>query len=214
MAWIDNSCQLSLTSTAKFSVLAITPSFPSTKDGSLVIDGEYFDTCDRSKPILGIGSGDSSLLLSLTKNIDESSKTLFERVQDEVTWEEMFHKGNAVPRLICMQGTFVKNNAGETVGEPVYRHPADAQPPMCSWTPTVKLLRDLISDTIGQPLNHVLVQWYRCGDDYISEHADKVGAHFFAFYMCAFFMQFLMQYYHLFLLCCVRPSISAVEVPL
>jgi alkylated DNA repair dioxygenase AlkB len=155
--------------------------FPKAKDGAYVIDDSYFAKCDRNLPIVGLGAGDSYLMLSVTDTIDQSLATLFERVRDEITWEEMYHKGNAVPRLVCMQGTFVQNESGEVVGEPIYRHPADQQPPMCSWTPTVDILRQLVSDAVAQPLNHVLIQWYRSGDDYISEHADKVSDFSFSF---------------------------------
>jgi hypothetical protein len=37
----------------------------------------------------------------------------------------------------------------------------------------VAKLRDLCSAKLNQPLNHVLIQWYRSGADFISEHADK-----------------------------------------
>lgn len=44
---------------------------------------------------------------------------------------------------------------------------------MEEWTETVDQLRRRASEALGQPLNHAIIQWYRDGNDYISEHADK-----------------------------------------
>jgi len=57
---------------------------------------------------------------------------------------------------------------------PLYRHPADEQPAPVSWTPAVNEVRKAVEARLGVKLNHALVQWYRGGMDYISEHADKV----------------------------------------
>lgn len=116
--------------TLKFTTVSVVPPFPVSKEGSSVIDSCYYGQIDRGEPIYGLGSGDSSVILDLTRHIEDPSKSLFELVRDEVTWEEMFHKGNPVPRLVCMQGTIVRDANGVDVAEPVYRHPADAQPPM------------------------------------------------------------------------------------
>jgi hypothetical protein len=43
-----------------------------------------------------------------------------------------------------------------------------------SWTPAVNEVRKAVEVRLGVKLNHALVQWYRGGMDYISEHADKV----------------------------------------
>ena len=56
---------------------------------------------------------------------------------------------------------------------PIYRHPSDTTPLLLEFTPTVKRIRDHVSSLLHQPLNHVLIQWYRNGNDYIAEHADK-----------------------------------------
>ena len=87
----------------------------------------------------------------------------------------MLHRGSAVPRLVCMQGTFSYGGDYQAAAEPVYRHPADDQPAMRAWTPTVETLRRRVEAALGhtQVLNHALIQYYRGGADYISEHADK-----------------------------------------
>jgi alkylated DNA repair dioxygenase AlkB len=98
---------------------------------------------------------------------DTERNSVFETVLREVEWHEMQHKGGAVPRLVSLQGDKTAKH------EPLYRHPADVQPPLTAWTPTIEKLRDHCSSILQQPLNHALIQWYRSGDDYISEHADK-----------------------------------------
>uniref|UniRef100_A0A7S2WK53 Fe2OG dioxygenase domain-containing protein n=1 Tax=Rhizochromulina marina TaxID=1034831 RepID=A0A7S2WK53_9STRA len=116
----------------------------------------------------GLGSGDSWLKTNVMED-----DGLFAKLRDEVQWSEMRHKGGAVPRLVCMQGTYDVDDHGSIVFEPVYRHPADEQPPMHAWTPTVDAIRLRVSETLGQPLNHAIIQWYRGGADFISEHSDK-----------------------------------------
>lgn len=56
---------------------------------------------------------------------------------------------------------------------PIYRHPADESPPLLSFSDTVGLIREYVQRVLKQPVNHVLIQHYRNGNDYISEHSDK-----------------------------------------
>lgn len=56
---------------------------------------------------------------------------------------------------------------------PIYRHPADESPPLLSFSPTVSLIRKRVEEILNHPVNHVLIQHYRTGADYISEHSDK-----------------------------------------
>ena len=57
--------------------------------------------------------------------------------------------------------------------EPMYRHPADEQPQLMPLTPMSNKIRNAVVARLEQPLNHGLIQWYRSGHDFISEHADK-----------------------------------------
>jgi alkylated DNA repair dioxygenase AlkB len=99
---------------------------------------------------------------------DESyADNAFHEINNEITWNEMLHKGGAVPRLISIQGDVWKN------AFPLYRHPADEQPQLVPWTTTVRECRNKTVDIVNQPLNHALIQLYRNGKDNISEHADK-----------------------------------------
>lgn len=46
-------------------------------------------------------------------------------------------------------------------------------PPLRPLSPTVRAIRDETERRLGHPVNHVLLQLYRGGADYISEHSDK-----------------------------------------
>ena len=55
----------------------------------------------------------------------------------------------------------------------MYRHPAEQQPDLIPWTPAADELRKQVIQSLGgrQDLNHALIQWYRDGNDFISEHS-------------------------------------------
>jgi len=56
---------------------------------------------------------------------------------------------------------------------PIYRHPADESPALRAFSPTVSAIRAHVEKALQHPVNHVLIQLYRTGADYISEHSDK-----------------------------------------
>jgi nicotinamidase-related amidase/alkylated DNA repair dioxygenase AlkB len=92
----------------------------------------------------------------------------FDTLYREVAWHQMSHRGSFVPRLVALQGTKELDGV-----EPLYRHPADEQPPLLHWTPTIDKIRQEVERRIGHPLNHCLIQLYRNGRDWIGKHADK-----------------------------------------
>ncbi|KAK4142692.1 uncharacterized protein C8A04DRAFT_13025 [Dichotomopilus funicola] len=92
----------------------------------------------------------------------------FERLLEEVSWASMSHMGGEVPRRIAVQG-----DVSDDGSMPVYRHPADESPPLLPFSPTVLQIKTEIEKHLGHSLNHVLIQHYRTGNDYISEHSDK-----------------------------------------
>ncbi|KAI1336520.1 hypothetical protein F5Y15DRAFT_201388 [Xylariaceae sp. FL0016] len=96
------------------------------------------------------------------------AESVFERVRDEVLWQRMSHQGGEVPRLVAVQGLI-----GPDGSMPTYRHPADESPPLLPFSSTVNEIRLAIEGTLGHPVNHCLIQFYRDGNDYISEHSDK-----------------------------------------
>ncbi|KAI0864262.1 hypothetical protein F4860DRAFT_501338 [Xylaria cubensis] len=98
------------------------------------------------------------------------ARDMFTRLHAEVAWERMSHQGGEVPRLVAVQGLVATDDDGS---KPVYRHPADASPPLHPFTPAVDAVRRIVEEELGHELNHVLIQLYRSGEDFISEHSDK-----------------------------------------
>jgi len=115
------------------------------------------------------GSNDSFLLLDIFPK--DVANDLFYALHDEVKWNTMRQKGKRVPRDISIQGTLTMENGDEY--EPLYRHPADEQPELVSWTPTALKIKQRIEEVIQQKLNHGLIQYYKNGKDNIGEHSDK-----------------------------------------
>lgn len=118
---------------------------------------------DLSGPGDKIGEGDSRIIHDLDLPSDA-----FEKIRDEVAWQKMFHLSGQVPRLVAVQG---RSQSDGSV--PIYRHPADESPPLHPFTSTVDRVRVIVERILGHPLNHVLIQLYRDGQDRISEHSDK-----------------------------------------
>jgi nicotinamidase-related amidase/glutathione S-transferase/alkylated DNA repair dioxygenase AlkB len=110
-----------------------------------------------------LGEGDSRII----PEIDLPSDA-FERIRAEVSWQKMYHMSGQVPRLVAVQGHIQPDSS-----IPIYRHPADETPPLKPFTPAVDQARILVEQILGHPLNHVLIQLYRDGQDSISEHSDK-----------------------------------------
>jgi alkylated DNA repair dioxygenase AlkB len=131
-------------------------------------------------PILGpgdsIGEGDTyikhNLLLNARRDEINSSlplsDTIFHALYHEVQWQKMYHAAGEVPRLVAVQGIVSKDDS-----MPIYRHPSDQAPPLHPYTKHVDIVRKECEKVVGHQLNHVLIQLYRDGKDYISEHSDK-----------------------------------------
>jgi len=110
--------------------------------------------------------GDTSVITNVLS--PDLADTAFENLLNEVSWAGMSHLGGEVPRRIAVQG-----EVDEDGNMPVYRHPADESPPLLPFSPTVLAIKTEVEKHLGHPLNHVLIQHYRNGNDYISEHSDK-----------------------------------------
>lgn len=113
-----------------------------------------------------ICGGDSMIIHNLLPRQD--AEDIFERVRDEVRWQKMSHQGGEVPRLVAVQGEI-----GSDGSIPIYRHPADESPPLLPFSPNVSLIKASVEQKLGHAVNHCLIQFYRSGTDYISEHSDK-----------------------------------------
>jgi nicotinamidase-related amidase/alkylated DNA repair dioxygenase AlkB len=131
-------------------------------------------------PTLGpgdiIGEGDSQIIHDFfppdLKHPSDPVKpfrdVVFTQLYNEVRWQKMLHQQGEVPRLVCCQGEF-----GDDGSMPVYRHPSDQSLPLLHFSPKVQAVRKRAEELVGHTLNHVLIQLYRSGSDYISEHSDK-----------------------------------------
>jgi len=113
-----------------------------------------------------ICEGDTTVINNLLD--EELARGAFEKLRDEVRWQKMSHQGGDVPRLVAVQG-----ERAEDGSIPIYRHPSDESPPLLPFSPTVSLIQAKVEHNLGHPVNHVLIQFYRDGMDYISEHSDK-----------------------------------------
>ncbi|KAH9981681.1 hypothetical protein BJV74DRAFT_778556 [Russula compacta] len=113
-----------------------------------------------------IGEGDTYLVEDVLP--PELAEVAFEKVLEEVVWNVMHHRGGEVPRLVAVQGEIDADG-----NYPIYRHPADESPPLRAFSPTVSAIRTHVERALQHPVNHVLIQLYRTGADYISEHSDK-----------------------------------------
>lgn len=118
---------------------------------------------DLSGPGDVIGEGDSRIIHDL-----DLPPEAFKQIRQEVAWQKMYHLSGQVPRLVAVQGRTEANGS-----IPIYRHPADESPPLNPFTSTVGQVRVIVERILGHPLNHVLIQFYRDGQDRISEHSDK-----------------------------------------
>ncbi|KAG5957700.1 hypothetical protein E4U58_005708 [Claviceps cyperi] len=114
----------------------------------------------------GLGEGDTSVIDNLLPL--EVEKNAFEKLSDEVQWQRMMHLGGVVPRLVAVQGEVSQDGS-----RPVYRHPSDESLPLLPFSPTVLTIKEETEKHLGHAINHVLIQFYRDGNDYISEHSDK-----------------------------------------
>ncbi|PPR04678.1 hypothetical protein CVT24_011895 [Panaeolus cyanescens] len=121
-------------------------------------------------PVLGVGdrlgAGDSYIVNDLLPS--DIADNVFHKLKEEVKWQVMHHRGGEVPRLVAVEG-----EVGQDGSFPVYRHPADESPPLLPFSPTVSLIREYVQKVVQHPVNHVLIQFYRSGKDYISDHSDK-----------------------------------------
>ncbi|KAF2216023.1 hypothetical protein CERZMDRAFT_34241 [Cercospora zeae-maydis SCOH1-5] len=120
------------------------------------------------QPLFGEDKAHESAGSRIVHDFMPDAATLFDELHREIKWQTMFHQTGQVPRLVCCQATIDED--GST---PVYRHPSDQTLPVETWTPTVDQIRQEAEKVAGHPLNHALIQLYRNGNDFISEHSDK-----------------------------------------
>lgn len=113
-----------------------------------------------------ICEGDTVVITNLLP--PDRAEVIFNNLKTEAQWQRMSHQGGEVPRLVAVQGEI-----GPDGSIPIYRHPADESPPLLAFSPTVSIIRREVEKAAGHEINHCLIQFYRDGKDYISEHSDK-----------------------------------------
>ncbi|EGX96108.1 isochorismatase family protein family [Cordyceps militaris CM01] len=120
----------------------------------------------EGQQLRGLCEGDTDVIEDLLP--PELEDGIFGVLSKEVQWQRMSHQGGEVPRLVAVQG-----EVGSDGSIPIYRHPSDESPPLLPFSQTVMAIKAVTERQLGHPLNHVLIQLYRDGKDYISEHSDK-----------------------------------------
>jgi hypothetical protein len=100
-------------------------------------------------------------------------ENLFDKLNQEIEWlDDVTHLGGTIPRRFALQASITQDENGiETV--PLYRHPMDRYIKENPFTPTVESIRQALEKKLNCRLNHAILQCYRDGKDFISEHADK-----------------------------------------
>ncbi|KFY45565.1 hypothetical protein V494_00890 [Pseudogymnoascus sp. VKM F-4513 (FW-928)] len=150
--------------------VAVAASTPATENG--LKSDEQTSSSDSDETSLSstegepLCEGDTVIITDLLPTKEEAG--IFERVKTEVQWQRMSHQGGEVPRLVAVQGEIGKDGS-----IPIYRHPADESPPLLEFSPVITVIRREVEKKLGHPVNHCLIQLYRSGTDYISEHSDK-----------------------------------------
>ncbi|KAB8737514.1 hypothetical protein FH972_026473 [Carpinus fangiana] len=131
--------------------------------------GSRIDEANLKRPTDGISVSDGDSLLVNNALYDLLEPQTFSKMKSEVHWQKMFHATGEVPRLVCAQG-IIDTKDGSM---PVYRHPSDQALPLLHFSPQIDRIRRRVEERVGHPINHCLVQLYRSGQDFISEHSDK-----------------------------------------
>ncbi|KZP10301.1 hypothetical protein FIBSPDRAFT_1051392 [Athelia psychrophila] len=115
-----------------------------------------------------LGAGDSWLVLDVLPP-DLAEKRLWIADVSENDWlMVLLVEGGEVPRKVAVEGVIDEDSRYLSI----YRHPADESPALLPFSATVHLIREH-QRILARPMNHVLIQHYRSGTDYISEHSDK-----------------------------------------
>ncbi|KAK0923145.1 hypothetical protein LTR57_007175 [Friedmanniomyces endolithicus] len=161
-----------------FAVKTLSATTPSThgsqpspsREGAQMEGKDTLPKALQDQPLFGEDKEVESAGSRISYNLlpPEVSESVFTQLNSEVQWQRMHHQTGEVPRLVCCQGTIAKDGS-----MPVYRHPSDETLPLHPWSPTVETVRNAAEQAVGHPLNHALMQLYRGGTDYISEHSDK-----------------------------------------
>jgi len=117
------------------------------------------------KDIRTFGEGDCSLFYNVLP--EPLASSVFQKLKDEIKWKKMFHAGQEVSRLVCVQGTIIDGC------KPIYRFPNDDYFELEKWSDTMKIIKEILESKLNHPINHGKIQLYCNGMSYIGPHSDK-----------------------------------------
>ncbi len=117
---------------------------------------------------------DSVLLHNFLEN-DIDTSDLYKNLEKEIDFVprnlltfNIYGKTFSLPRDKAFYGTIEEDRTS-----PLYRYGGKWYPPVMQWTPTLKIIRDIIHEKTGVDVNHVVVNRYKNGKDHIGYHHDK-----------------------------------------
>jgi alkylated DNA repair dioxygenase AlkB len=118
----------------------------------------------------GLGEGDSLLIQNiLSESLSDRCRDI-ERLEEEINFQEFSHQGRTAARKVALQGEYRDHG----LDMPLYRTPGDYRQHVTPWTPTISLIYHELSEYFHHTqFNHVKMQLYRNGNDYITKHSDK-----------------------------------------
>lgn len=91
------------------------------------------------------------------------------KIIEEVHWDStVTHKSGRLPRKFATQAAISSDNVF-----PLYRHPVDELPAIQEFTPHVNKIRHKLQICLQTDFNHVIIQEYKDGRDFIGRHSDK-----------------------------------------
>lgn len=146
-----------------------------------------------------ICEGDTFLISNIL-SFNLSNKCLnLSLIENELNLSNLSHKGKISSRKVCIQGiyknitstssfnTLINENKSENDSEnenindnmsnkydiPLYRTPGDKLLFVNEFTTIINEIKEELNEYFKQNFNHVKIQLYRDGNDYITKHSDK-----------------------------------------
>ena len=103
-----------------------------------------------------------------TFDLYESLEKELDFVPRKLLTFSIFGKTFSLPRDKAFYGSVEDDGTS-----PLYRYGGKWYPPVMQWSPTLKIIRDIVHKKTGVDVNHVVVNRYRNGKDHIGYHHDK-----------------------------------------
>jgi hypothetical protein len=114
-----------------------------------------------------LGDGDSLIIQNILSEPLSDRCLDIQSLEEEIQFQNFYHKGKVAARKVAIQGE------SQAEDLPLYRTPGDHRQEILPWSPTVQEIRQELSNYFQVTFNHVKIQLYRDGNDYITKHSDK-----------------------------------------